>query len=96
MSEIMGFAKNLILLLLLAVVALVLCCRCAFAFAWCERVITLIIIIYERWQYKSGETQSAVKAYPVCFWLFFPSVYTILFIRTGTCLSIEIYVQFPI
>lgn len=29
------------------------CWRC-----WCERVITLIIIIYERWQYKSGETQS--------------------------------------
>lgn len=36
-----------------------------FALAWCERVITLIIIIYERWQYKSGETQSPVKAYPV-------------------------------
>lgn len=32
------------------------CCCCRLR--WCERVITLIIIIYERWQYKSGETQS--------------------------------------
>lgn len=35
------------------------CCYCGCCRRrWCERVITLIIIIYERWQYKSGETQS--------------------------------------
>lgn len=34
------------------------CCCCCCRRCWCERVITLIIIIYERWQYKSGETQS--------------------------------------
>lgn len=33
-------------------------CCCCCRRCWCERVITLIIIIYERWQYKSGETQS--------------------------------------